>query len=420
MISFSRQLGLRAALVVTVGMWWAISKADEVTTPARMSPVAEFPKDYKGTPFADSKYKDGAQRIPGKVMCAYYDLGGEGIAYHDTEAENKGSGGLNPLDGKYLNEFRAKEGIDISYTKGAADFWEGEAVKPPQDLLYVGWTEPGEWMNYTVDVAADGEYSADILYTSNRGGGLSLDVNGKPLDKLIPIASTNDPNDTTAWRQWHHWNIKKDAATVKLSKGRNLLTLHVAEQGNMNLGILDFKIAKSATVAAELKDRGRASEPIKPDAGKSDANKPAATATPVAASDTRLLGKGAIAGAVVDVAVPAPGSDAPIIGKLRGVRNPAEYQVLILVSPDMEQWWDKTHDVDGVPIGTDGTFTIKGWAVDPHDLTVTNVGVWIVPKSFDYKGDDFQVDGKPVPNNAIQAAVAVKIEHRKETGSTGQ
>jgi len=52
-------------------------------------------------------------------------------------------------------------------------------VVPPADLLYVGWTEPGEWFNLTVDVAHAGEYSADLLYTSNRGGTISIDVNGK-------------------------------------------------------------------------------------------------------------------------------------------------------------------------------------------------------------------------------------------------
>jgi hypothetical protein len=83
-----------------------------------------------------------------------------------------------------------------------------------------------------------------MLYTSNKGGELSLDVNGKPLDKPITIASTNDPKDTTPWRQWHHWNINKDAATVKLSKGRNLLTLHIVKKGNMNLGTLEFKLLK--------------------------------------------------------------------------------------------------------------------------------------------------------------------------------
>ena len=177
-------------------------------------------------------------------MCAYYDLGGEGVAYHDTDAKNQGSGGLNPLDGKYLNEFRAKEGVDTSYTKGFADYWEGEAVKPPHDMLYVGWTAAGEWLNYTVDVPEDGVYSVDILYTSRRGGELSLDVNGKPLDRPIIIADTSDPKDTTAWRQWHHWNLSKSAAQVKLAKGRNLLTLHVVKQGNMNLGTMEFRVDK--------------------------------------------------------------------------------------------------------------------------------------------------------------------------------
>ena len=54
---------------------------------------------YKGTPYQDSRYKRGAQAIPGRVECAYYDLGGEGVAYHDTDAKNNGSGGLNPADG---------------------------------------------------------------------------------------------------------------------------------------------------------------------------------------------------------------------------------------------------------------------------------------------------------------------------------
>ena len=242
MLSFNKQTALRTALAFTAVTWLAFSKADDAPPPAGMPPVADFPKDYQGTPFADSKYTAGAQKIPGKVMCAYYDLGGEGVAYHDNDAKNNGSGGLNPLDGKYLNEFRASEGVDISYTKDAADFWEGEAVQPPKDMLYVGWTDPGEWINYTVDVAEDGDYSLDILYTSNKGGELSLDVNGKPLDKPIAIATTNDANDTTAWRQWHHWNIAKDAATVKLSKGRNLLTVHIVKNGNMNLGVLEFKL----------------------------------------------------------------------------------------------------------------------------------------------------------------------------------
>lgn len=45
---------------------------------------AQLPANYKGKPFQDSVYRLGAQVIPGRVELAYYDLGGEGIAYHDT------------------------------------------------------------------------------------------------------------------------------------------------------------------------------------------------------------------------------------------------------------------------------------------------------------------------------------------------
>src|SRR5580698_1707944 len=73
------------------------------------APATDFLASYKGAPYHDSRYHDGAQTIPGRVQCAYYDLGGEDVAYHDTTAKNEGSGGLNPADGSYLNEFRMNE-----------------------------------------------------------------------------------------------------------------------------------------------------------------------------------------------------------------------------------------------------------------------------------------------------------------------
>jgi hypothetical protein len=53
------------------------------------------PLDYQGKPFQDSVYTAGPQAIPGRLECAYYDLGGEGVAYHDTDPTNHGSGELN-------------------------------------------------------------------------------------------------------------------------------------------------------------------------------------------------------------------------------------------------------------------------------------------------------------------------------------
>ncbi|HLZ12328.1 MAG TPA: hypothetical protein VKP58_07055 [Candidatus Acidoferrum sp.] len=205
-----------------------------------------FLKRYKGAPYRDDRFHGAPQKIPGRVLCAYYDLGGEGIAYHDSDAKNHGSGELNPADGNYLNEFRMREGVDTSYTKFQrkpvpVDDNPFNKVVPPADLLYVGWTEPGEWFNITVDVAHTGTYAADFLYTSNRGGTISLDVNGKDATGTVQIASTNDPADPVAWRQWHHWNLASPLFKMRFSKGKNVVTVHILTNGNMNLAYFDFK-----------------------------------------------------------------------------------------------------------------------------------------------------------------------------------
>jgi hypothetical protein len=204
-------------------------------------------KGYQGRPFQDSVYDGGPQVIPGRVQCAYYDSGGEGVAYHDTDAKNNGSGALNPANGTYLNEFRMKEGVDISYTKfhDAIDNNPFDLVQPPEGQLYVGWTAPGEWFNMTVAVKQAGVYAVDLLYTSNRGGTISLDRNGNPLVSPLNIIPTRNDNDPVAWRQWHHWNVMTNLAQVTLPKGVCVLTLHIVTKGNMNLAYLDFRPVKS-------------------------------------------------------------------------------------------------------------------------------------------------------------------------------
>lgn len=201
------------------------------------------PSPKGGLTFHDTVYKGGPQKIPGKVQCAYYDMGGEGVAYHDNDAKNNGSGGLNPANGVYVNEFRMNEGVDISYVK----FHDGiddnpfNLVQPPDGQLYVGWTDPGEWFNLTVDVAEAGTYTIDLLYTSNLSGSLSFDLNQKPLTAPLKLISTKTDKEPVAWRQWHHWNLMKDLAVVALPKGISVLTVRIVTEGNMNLAWFDFR-----------------------------------------------------------------------------------------------------------------------------------------------------------------------------------
>lgn len=227
----------------TVFFVWVVS--------AWVAPTAfsqSFVSQYKGVPYQDGHYQGGPQKIPGRVFCAYYDLGGEGVAYHDTDPKNHGSGELNPADGTYLNEFRLQEGVDTSYTKfhrkpDPIDDNPFNKVVPPEDMPYVGWTEPGEWFTITVEAADAGTYAADFLYTSNRGGTISIEVNGTDATGPLAITSTNDPRDPLAWRQWHHWNLTRQLFKVHLNEGKNVLTVHILTLGNMNLAYFDFKLA---------------------------------------------------------------------------------------------------------------------------------------------------------------------------------
>jgi beta-glucanase (GH16 family) len=117
----------------------------------------EVSKPYKGTP----------QSIPGVVRLPFYDEGGKGVAYHDSDK-------TNALAAK---GFRADEGVDTEGTQ-------------------IGHIYDGEWLKYTVDVKETGTYTivaamgTPAQYFSSQGIRLSVDgilVGEWRLDK--PTAS---------------------------------------------------------------------------------------------------------------------------------------------------------------------------------------------------------------------------------------
>jgi hypothetical protein len=203
--------------------------------------------NYPGKPYSDSMYKSGAQALPGKLQCEYYDFGGEGVAFHDSDSINSGSGRLNPADGSYLNEFRINEAVDISYTKfrdPAIDNSQYNFVEPVKDQFYIGWTNPGEWTKYTVNVEKTGTYALGIMYTSNQNGKISVSVNDEDKTGPLAITSTFVAADTIGWRQWHHWNYLDNIATIDLKKGMQTITIHTVETGQMNYDFIEFEFLK--------------------------------------------------------------------------------------------------------------------------------------------------------------------------------
>ena len=207
-------------------------------------------KNYKGKP-----WNNQPQEIPGKIQCEFYDLGGEGIAYHDMDSINNGSGKLNPADGTFLNEFRMKEGVDISYTKTRdIDSNPYNIVEPLMDQLYVGWTHPGEWINYTVKIDQSGKYEIGLMYTASGDGGISFLLDGKKLTHELLIPSTRNDKEPVSWRQWHHWNRVDSLVKVNLRKGLHVLTLRIVTHGNMNFDFLNFKLENQTMVKNHVDD----------------------------------------------------------------------------------------------------------------------------------------------------------------------
>lgn len=102
--------------------------------------------------------------IPGVVLAANFDDGPAGVAYHDTSAGNTG--------GVYRQtDVDLQKTTDGGYT--------------------VAWIAPGEWLNYTVNVARAGEYRLDARVASaGTGGRFHLDVGGRNLTGSLSVPDT--------------------------------------------------------------------------------------------------------------------------------------------------------------------------------------------------------------------------------------
>lgn len=93
-----------------------------------------------GTPFGGSPV-----RLPGTFEAEDYDVGGEGLAYHDVDANNIGLA------------FRPNEGVDL--------------IAANDGGFAVYWIVAGEWIEYTVEVQEAGSFNFDVSVATVPGFG---------------------------------------------------------------------------------------------------------------------------------------------------------------------------------------------------------------------------------------------------------
>ena len=164
--------------------WIRVTLSSGVSTP------------YKGTPVM----------LPGTIEAEDFDNGGAEIAYHDASSGN--SGGV----------YRATD-VDVEPTTDSGGGYN------------VGWASTGEWLKYTVSVAATGTYTMEVRVASAGAGGIfHVEANG--VDKTGPIEVTN----TGGWQQWRT-TVRRG---ITLAAGTQVLRLVMDTIGSGAVGNVNW------------------------------------------------------------------------------------------------------------------------------------------------------------------------------------
>ncbi len=136
-------------------------------------------------------------------------------AYSDVDYQNTGNGAYNS-GYSYRND-----GVDI------------QACNDPFSNGYnVGWTQTGEWLKYTVNVASSGTYNVLVNVSApNTGGKIILSLNGTTIGSILDVPATG------GWQNWQYITIPN----VWLPQGTNSLQVRLFF-GNFNLSYIKFDL----------------------------------------------------------------------------------------------------------------------------------------------------------------------------------
>ena len=154
--------------------------------------------------------------VPGTIQAEDYDVGGEGVGYHDSSVGNSG--------GAYRTD-----NVDIEASTDAGGGFN------------VGWMDAAEWLKYTVSVGATGTYRLTArVACDGPGGTVHVEFGGVDVTGPLIIPNTGD------WQSW-----TDVTATVTLTAGVQSMRFVVDRAGPTGVvGNLNYIRLESAGVTA--------------------------------------------------------------------------------------------------------------------------------------------------------------------------
>ena len=168
-------------------------------------------------PKVQSPFNSIAHAIPGKIEAEEYDLGGEGLAFHEANSNgNQGNG-----------TFRNDE-VDIEVCTDAGGGFN------------LGYTLTEEWVEYTVNVANTGNYDIDLRLAKDGDGGL-FHIEMDEVDVTGPIEVPN----TGGWQVWETVRLEN----LSLTSGEHIMRI-VFDTDYTNLNYVQFVDLVTSTASS--------------------------------------------------------------------------------------------------------------------------------------------------------------------------
>lgn len=154
---------------------------------------SRFGKITFGNVAQKGPYTGIAKLIPGKVEAEEYDLGGEGVAYHEVNGARES---LNTA-------FRPADGVDIeNCTEGTFD---------------IGYTAATEWLTYTVNSNTTSNYKVTVRAANGATTTAKCHVE---IDN-INVTGNIDVSPTGGWQNW----VNFTSATFSVAAGEHVMRL---------------------------------------------------------------------------------------------------------------------------------------------------------------------------------------------------
>ena len=149
-----------------------------------------YPQRVTAAPYERAPYGGAPVALPGTIEAEDYDVGGEGLTYHDTESANLGGA------------YRTSEGVDLEARDDGG--------------VQLAYVEDGEWVEYTVEVPATARYSLTAYVASQDGGGAFSFSAGPSFSPSFAVPQTGDWQTLAAVSQ-----------TMRLAAGTQRLRLRI-------------------------------------------------------------------------------------------------------------------------------------------------------------------------------------------------